>query len=57
MYIVGSPPLECICGRIIPFSRQWDTMRYSGIQQIQLDVAARYRYAWIQLDTVDSGIQ
>jgi len=43
-----SPPLECILGHI-PFSRRWDTVGYSGIQQIQLDTA---RYARIQLDTV-----
>jgi len=42
----GSPPLECIFGNI-PCSR--DTMRYSGIQQIQLDIA---RYARIQLEPV-----
>jgi len=52
-----SPPLlvleleQCIFGHI-PFSRRWDTMRYSGIQQIQLDTA---RYIRIQLD--NSGIQ
>jgi len=51
-----SPPLERIFG-YIPFSRRWDTVRYSGIQ---LDTA-RYvridRYSWIQAgiqrDTVD----
>jgi len=42
----GSPPLECMFG-YIPFSRRWDTVRYSGIQ---LDTARNVR---IQLvDTV-----
>jgi len=40
-----SPPMECIFG-YIPFSRRWDTVRYSGIQ---LDTA---RYVRIQLDAV-----
>jgi len=44
-----SPPLECIFGHI-PFSRRWDTVRYSGIQ---LDTA---RYVWIQLNTVGVGV-
>jgi len=46
-----SPPLECIFG-YIPFSRRWDTVRYSGIQ---LNTA---RYVRVQLDTVGySGTQ
>ena len=46
-----SPPLECAFGHI-PFSRRWDTVRYSGIQP---DTA---RYVRLELDTVgDSGIQ
>ena len=40
----SSPPLECIFDHI-PFSRRWDTGRYSGIQ---LDM---YGYSWIQWDT------
>ena len=39
-----SPPLECIFG-YIPFLRLWDTVRYSGIQLVQLDT---YRYNWVQ---------
>jgi len=46
-------PVECIFG-CIPFSRRWDTVRYSGIQQIQLDT---YGYSWIQWDTAYSGIR
>jgi len=45
------PLLECIFGQI-PYSRRWDTVRYSGIQ---LDIA---RYVRIQLDIAGySGIQ
>ena len=36
-------PLECIFDHI-PLSRWWDTMRYNGIHQIQLDT---------QLDTYE----
>jgi len=59
----GSPPLECIFG-YIPFSRRWDTVRYSRYSWIQLDT---YKYSWIQWDTagysgsaaewLDTGIQ
>jgi len=50
--IYTSPPLKCIFGHIPFLSRQWDTVRYSGVQ---LDTA---RYVRIQLDSVGySGIQ
>ena len=56
------PPLECVFFALslligpIPFSRRWDMMRYSGIPQIQLDIA-RYAqmHSWIQWTMGYSG--
>jgi len=51
---IKSPPLECIFLAISRFFFEVvrDTMRYSGIQQIQLGRLDTARYVRIQLDTV-----